>query len=110
MSKHSRAGGKFTRTHNHCIPSAGLVADIANRCEHVVRIRLGFITAKCKSAGGFCRVKIFDDGKSLLLRIRDNAMIQELRIYVTDIKAAKAAIIEGIKGLKIAVEEGELPH
>ena len=110
MPKHSRAGGKFTGTHGTCIPGAALVADIAARCDSVTRIRLGYICSGLSSAKGMCRVKILDDGHSLLLKVRDNTAIQELRIYVSNIKAAKDAIIQGINALKFSVEHGELPH
>lgn len=110
MSKDSRAGGKFTGSHSTCIPAAALVAYIAHRCAEVTKIQLGFIQSGLRPAGGNRRVKIIDDGRSLLLGVRDNIAHQELRIYVSDLPRAKQAIIEGIQGVKIKVELKDVPH
>jgi hypothetical protein len=110
MSKNKRAGGKFCESHTTCITTAAKVADIAHACPHVTKINLGFITAGLRSAGGHRRVKIVDDGKSLLLGVRDSTSHQELRIYVSDLPAAKLAIVTGIRAKGIKVEFKDVPH
>lgn len=110
MSKDTRAGGKFCRSHTTCIHAATIVADIAHECEHVTKVSLGHITASRKSSGGIRRVKIIDDGRSLLLGVRDSASYQELRVYATNLSAAKDSIAKGVLGAGIKVEFMDVPH
>ncbi|MFZ2252560.1 MAG: DUF2103 domain-containing protein [Minisyncoccia bacterium] len=110
MTKDSRAGGKFCRSHTTCIHAATIVADIAHSCEQVTKVSLGHITASRKSSGGIRRVKIRDDGKSLLLGVRDSASYQELRVYASDLLAAKNFIAKGVLGAGIKVEFMDAPH
>jgi hypothetical protein len=104
MSKHSRNGGKFTGSHTTCIPASAVVADIAEQSAYVTKIALGYIKAGLKPLRGERRVKMTDDGKSLLLQVRDNTSHQELRIFTTDQLKAKKALVEGIHktGMKIS--------
>jgi hypothetical protein len=103
MSKHSRSGGKFTGSHTTCIPAASVVVDIANKCEYVTKIALGYIKAGLKSVGGNRRAKITDDGKSILISVRDNTSHQELRIFVSNLTKAKLILTEEIQATGIQV-------
>ncbi len=103
MSKDSRSGGKFCGSHTTLIPAAAIVADIADTSLFVTKISLGFIKAGLKSVNGNRRVKIADDGKSLLLSVRDNASHQELRIFVSDLPKAKLALAKGVRNAGIAI-------
>ncbi len=104
MSKYSRSGGKFTGSHTTCIPSAARVADVAVKCDVVTKVALGFIKAGLKSAHGKRRVKITDEGRSLLLSVRDNASHQELRVFASDVCRAQQILKQEIQELGIAVE------
>lgn len=103
MSKDSRAGGKFCGSHTTLIPAAAIVADIASASPHVTKISLGFIKAGLRSVSGKRRVKIADDGKSILLSVRDTASHQELRIFASNLEGAKQAIAKGVHGAGIVV-------
>ncbi len=101
--KGSRSGGKYGGGHTTVIPAAAVVCDIAHTCPSVTRISPGFIKAGLHSVHGSRRVKITDDGGSILLSVRDNTSHQEIRVYATDTQAAKLAIACGArnKGLSI---------
>ncbi len=103
--KGSRAGGKYTGSHTTVIPAAGEVADIADRCELVTKIALGFIKAGLPPAKGIRRLKLKQDGASLLLSVRDNTSHQELHVYATDLDKAKDTIAFGAAaiGLQVSV-------
>jgi hypothetical protein len=105
MSKYSRSGGKFTGNHTTFIPAAALVADIANACSAVYRISPGFINAGLKSANGQRRVKILkgDDGKYILLSVRDNASQQEVHVYASETHDAMHAIAKGARNAGLAI-------
>jgi len=81
-----RAGGKYTGSHTTVIPAAATVCDIVNGCPHVTKISLGFITANLTSLRGKKRVKMspYENG-SMLLRVRDNTAIQEVRVFSENI-------------------------
>lgn len=98
--KGQRMGGKFTGSHTTVISAATDIADIADECHLVTKIALGFIKTGLPSVKGLKRLKIQVADGSLLLTVRDNIAQQELRVYATDILAAKSAIAGR------AVEEG----
>ncbi len=102
--KTGRAGGKFGGGHTTVIPAAGIIADIAHQCASVTKISPGFIKGGLSSVKGIKRLKITDDGGSILLSVRDNISHQELRIYTTDIQATRSCIAEGAlkAGFKIS--------
>ncbi len=101
--KNSRSGGKFNTSHTTVVPSAGEIADIAERCPYVTKIALGFIKAGLPSAKGLKRVKVMTDEGSLLFTVRGNTSQQELRIYATDVEAAKRMILHDahLAGFKV---------
>ena len=98
--KGQRMGGKFTGSHTTVIAAATEIADIADECSLVTKIALGFIKTGLPSAKGLKRLKIQVTDGSLLLTVRDNIAQQELRVYVSDVIAAKRSI--AIR----AIEEG----
>lgn len=104
MSKDSRSGGKFSGNHTTMIPAAAVVSDIAASCPWVTNISPGFIKAGLKSVSGQKRVKISDDGSSILLSVRDNTSHQEVHVHTKDMQATKLAIARGARdvGLHIA--------
>jgi len=103
MSKDSRSGGKFSG-HTTLVPAAVLVADIANKSAHVYRICPGYIKAGLKSVSGHKRVKITNEGKYILLAVRDNVTQQEVHVYAKDSQQAMLDIAKGARdaGLTIA--------
>ena len=105
-NKYSRSGGKFTGNHTTLIPAACTVADIAQDCPSVTKISPGFIKAGLKSVNGMRRVKITDDRLCILLSVRDNTSHQELRIYVTDMQAAKLTIAQGARNAGLNISFG----
>ena len=107
MSKDSRSGGKFSGNHTTLIPAAAIVADIAHACPFVTNISPGFIKAGLKSVNGQRRVKISDDGASILLAVRDNTSHQEIHVHSKNMQATKLAIARGSRnaGLQIAFQK-----
>ncbi len=105
MSKHSRAGGKFTGNHTTLIPAATIVCDIAAACPTVTKITPGFIKAGLKSVSGKRRVKILEKERVLSVSVRDNCSQQEIFVYGTDLRAANLAIANGSKKHGFAVTE-----
>ena len=101
--KHSRAGGKFSGKHTTLTPAASLVADIAHQCAVVTRISPGYLKAGLRSVQGKRRVKITDNGSSLLLSVRDNTSHQEVHVYATDTAAATQAIAAGAQAAGLTV-------
>lgn len=83
------------------------MADIAETCPSVTKISPGFIKAGLKSVNGIRRVKMTDDNLCLLLSVRDNTSHQEIRVYVTDMQAAKLAIAKGARNAGLSIAFGK---
>lgn len=105
-NKYSRSGGKFSGNHTTLIPAAATIADIAHRCPHVTKISPGFIKAGLKSVNGKKRIKISDDGPSILLSVRDNTSHQELHIYSTNMQETKSTIARDARKIGLQVKFG----
>lgn len=90
--KNTRAGGKYGGGHTTVIPAGGIIADIAHGCTYVTKISVGFIKSGLPNTKGKRRIKIVTDEGSLLVSVRDNISLQELRIYATDVEQAKHRI------------------
>jgi hypothetical protein len=102
-TKSTRSGGKYGGNHTTMIPAACTVADITHACPYVKRISPGYIKAGLRSASGHRRVKITDDGQSILLSVRDNTSQQEIRVYTKNIQETKLAIARGARNAGLAV-------
>ncbi|OGZ01142.1 MAG: hypothetical protein A3B13_00255 [Candidatus Liptonbacteria bacterium RIFCSPLOWO2_01_FULL_45_15] len=109
MSKDSRSGGKYSGNHTTLIPAAAIVCDIAHACPSVMKISPSFITSGLRSAQGKRRVKIIEDGGNILLWVRDNTSCQEVRIYVSNMQAAKLAVARGARNANIGINFGKMP-
>jgi len=105
-NKYSRSGGKFSGNHTTLVPAVCIVADIASECSSVDSISPGFIKAGLKSTSGQRRVKITDDGSSVLLSVRDNASHQEVRVYVSNMQVAKLALAKGARNAGLDISFG----
>lgn len=104
MSKDAKLGGKYTGSHSTTIPVASMACDIAHAMSCVTKISVGFIKAGLKSVSGRARVKIKEEGPScILLSVRGNTSHQEVRLYVTDVQNAKAAIARKLVEARISV-------
>jgi hypothetical protein len=104
MSKDSRSGGKFTGNHTTLIPLASFACDVAAALSQVTKISLGFIAAGNGSGHGHKRIKFVDEGRGcILLKVRDNASYQEVRVYTINIQAAKVALARKLRDEGIAI-------
>src|SRR3989344_4166357 len=97
-NKDSLSGGKFSGNHTTLIFAASIVADIAHACPFVTNISPGFIKAGLRSVSGQRRVKISDDGSSILLSVRDNTSHQEIHVHSRNMQATKTFIARGALG------------
>lgn len=96
--KNHRSGDKYSGSHTTVIPAAGIICDVAYKCDAVTRIALGYIKAGLKSASGQRRVKMVDEGTAILLSIRDNTSHQEVRVYASGSKQeALETIARGVR-------------
>jgi hypothetical protein len=106
MSRHkrTRAGGKFTRKHTTVLTAAGVVADIADRCEAVKKISLSIITSK-RAAGSRRKVKLFPGEHALRVMVTDGASHQELFVFTKEIDKVITHISHGAEaeGLEVIV-------
>jgi hypothetical protein len=95
--KNKRMGGKYSGTHTSVIDAAGLTCDVGNKSKYVTKIFPGFIKAGLKTAKGPRRVKIFVVGSKVYLKVRDNASVQDLMFYTSDIEKALAELTDGLR-------------
>lgn len=91
----ARSGGKFGKNHSSLTDAGAIIADIAEKCEHVTRVIQGVISRPRGSSGSSRRVKIQYIGHALKLAVIAGASHQELFIYATDKEAAMQYIRTG---------------
>ena len=87
-----RQGGKIRGTHTTLINTAATLVDEIINFKEVIGVSPGFIKPGEGNAGGVRRVKIIDTDGGLLLIVRENGGVQELRVFSRDIQKTKLAI------------------
>lgn len=98
-----RDGKKFGGGHTTCIDLAAEVADIAEACEEVTKISLGFIQCGKGVAGGTRKVKIGDMTGGILVTVRQSKSVQEIRIFTTQMQATKLAMARTLRSRDIPI-------
>jgi hypothetical protein len=86
-SKNHRQGGKMGGKHTTVIDAAQPVVDLAQILPEVTKVSAGYITSGIKT--GPQRIKIKKMVGGLLLIVRGNISIQEIRVYTSDIEKTK---------------------
>lgn len=91
-NKGKRSGGKSTGSHTTLVSAAETVYDIVHAFPEVTKISVGIIKSGCGPTPKN-RVKIMDEQGALLLKIRGNGVVQELRVYTSE----RAKVKDGLK-------------
>jgi hypothetical protein len=95
-----RTGKKCTSSHTTVIESSAEIVDFGNSCELVKKITLGIIKPIPHSRGGpLKRIKCIQEAACLLLKIRGNRAIQEIRLFSDDIKSLEKKVCEYAKSI-----------
>ena len=95
-AKYTRSGGKFDGPNTVFTPTACTIADIANNCSAVSKIRLSSPRGP-GSANGRCHIKISDNGSEVVLTIRDKEACQEIRLSTTNMQEVKLTVAQGAR-------------
>ena len=98
-TKNTRSGDKYCGSHTTIIPAATTLADIAHDYDEVSKISLGIIEAGLSPVSGQRRVRFADDLGSILIRVRDNTTLQELRIYTSDVNQTRTKLARESRNL-----------
>ena len=101
-NKGTRQGGKYTGSHTTVTVGGGVVCDIANVLPGVTKISIGIILAG-QGTVPKRRVKVIRQQGALLLKVRDNGAVQEIRIYADDLSAVQKGIVDGAERADMAV-------
>jgi hypothetical protein len=105
-SKNHRQGGKFGGGHTTLIDLAILLADMADARPEVTKISPGFIQCGGGAIGGERSVKILDARGGLLLKVRQNRAVQEVRIVTANLHETKLALARGARNNRIRISFG----
>jgi hypothetical protein len=93
-----KTGGKCTSSHTTYIESANVFIKFANNSPLVTKISLGIIKGLPHSKGGVTRrIKYIKEKACLLLKIRGNRAIQEIRLFSNKIEFLEQEIIKVAK-------------
>lgn len=107
MSRPHRSGGKlFGGDHTTLIPYATSVVKVVESCPLVTGISIGFIRTGLKVTREQ-RVRISQEGSSILLFVRGTTSCQQIRVYSQNIQETQLAIARGARneGLHICFKE-----
>jgi len=91
-AKNHYQGKKMGGRHTTVIDAARKVVDFLETLPEVSKIATGFITSGV--GGGQQRIKISDMTGGILIKVRGNISIQEIRVYSSNIESTKAALEE----------------
>lgn len=91
-SKHEhKAGKKYSSSHTTITPTARGVCEAIEAMDEITKISLGFISTGLK-VQDLQAVKITKNSTHLLLSVKGNRRLQEIRVYTTDGEAVVKAI------------------
>lgn len=105
-TKNHRQGGKFGGGHTTLIDLAILLADIADARPEVTKISPGFISCGTGVGGGERSVKILDMRGGILLKVRQNRSVQEVRIITRNPHETKLAIAREARNNDVRISFG----
>jgi hypothetical protein len=77
----SKSGKKFAANHSSYTKMAGGLVRALEGNEAVSKISAGIIKTNLPNVGGKKRIKLVDEGSCLLVRLRGNISLQEVRLY-----------------------------
>ena len=104
---HARLGGKFGGTHTTFISVAVMAAGIAASSDAVYNIAAGIIVMSRAKSSSRRHVKIIDDAGGILLSVSEGSAHQEVRVYVSDVHAAKLHIAKGCRDNDLTISFGK---
>jgi len=107
MRKNHRQGGKFGGDHTTLIDLAEVLVDIAADLPEVTTIAPGFIKNGAGVAGGVMRVKFSDCQGGLILTVRQNRSVQEVRIITKNPHNTKLVLAKESRNRDVAISFGE---
>ena len=82
MSKrHSLSGPRIAGTHTSLVSLAYDVASYLLQKDETVKVSPGIITTRVSNLSGHRRIRIKQEKGGLLLRVRDNGALQEVRVF-----------------------------
>ena len=96
MAKH-RDGKMMRGTHTTLIDLAAEVTDIVCKLTEVKGVSAGYIRQGKAVSGGVRKVKIVDFRGGLVLTVRQSRSVQELRVFASDISAARLATARALR-------------
>lgn len=79
--KISKNGKKFASSHSSYTKMAGRLVCAIEANEALSKISAGIIKTNLPNVGGKKRIKLIDEGSCLLVRLRGNISLQEIRLY-----------------------------
>ena len=88
-------GGKFSNSHTTAIDATKKPAQAAEKLACVSKITLGIIRQIGKSYNR--SISFTDEDACLLVKIRGNCTIQEVRVYTSDKQATKEVMLQALE-------------
>jgi hypothetical protein len=103
MTKNHRQGGKIGGDHTTLLDLAVTMVDIAASYSEVKTISPGHIKVNPDKSGGARRVKFAWIMGGLLMTIRQNRSVQEVRVYTTNTQTTMVALARAARDLDIPI-------
>jgi len=104
--KGHRDGGKIGGRHTTVTETAGQIVDVLDRFPEVTCISLGVIEPTPGKSAGCRHMKVIPHEGFLLLKIRGNGSVQELRVYSRDWQKTRSGLAEVAQQNGIILKEG----
>lgn len=101
--KNHRQGGKIGGNHTTLLDLAVVMTDIAAKYREVKTVSPGMIHINPDKAGGSLRVKFAWIKGGLLMTIRQNRSVQEVRVYTSDTQTTMVALARAARDRGIPI-------
>ena len=100
---HHRDGKKIRGTHTTFIDLAAEVCDLVCKLTEVEGVSPGIIQCGKGVSGGMRKVKIGDFSGGIILTVRQSRSVQELRLFASNIPAARLATARTLRNHDIPI-------
>lgn len=98
-----RIDSKSRGTHTTCCDLAAKVHDVAVLITEVSGVSLGVLQCGKGVTGGSQKVKIDEMKGGILLTVRQSRSVQEMRVYSTNVQAARLALARALRNENIPI-------
>ncbi len=108
MANNMHSSARLTNTHTTMIgPAEVVVREGALKDPCTTRVTLGLIKRTKRNAGGAFWVKFRDINGGILMHVRGNMYVQQIRVYTNNIQKTRTNLARFVRSKGMSISFGE---